>query len=211
MTAIYPQYIGEYPIANLKLNFWNPNHMDEVKFKSLVKSIKERKFIVPIVANTEGLIVDGQHRYLASKECGLEKVPVVMVDMTEDEMKLSTLGLNGIKGENIPLKLAQLLQDLNQRHSLEEIAESIGFDAEALKDKLELLKIPDGLVEQLKEDARNQEQSLPVVLNFVLTKEQETMILETLEVCEGKSRGEKLMNLCTAYMKPKMETEAICQ
>lgn len=199
MTDIYPQYIEEYPIANLKLNGWNPNKMDEVKFKSLVRSIKERKFIVPIIANTKGTVIDGEHRYLASKECGLETVSVITVDMTEDEMKLGTLGLNGIRGENIPLKLAQLLQDLNQRYSLDEIAERIGFDSGFLKDRLELLKIPEDLVKQLEEDAKLREQELPVVLNFVLTKEQESIITGILEQVEGKSRGEKLVCLCNAY------------
>ncbi len=203
MPEKYPQYIENYPIENISLNDWNPNKMDEGKFKSLIRSIKERKFLVPIVINKDGVVVDGEHRYLASKECELEYVPVIQVDMTVDEMKLSTLGLNGIRGENVPLEFAKLLQDLNQRYSLEEIAGLIGFRAEDIKDKLELLKIPEDLIRTLEEEAKQREQELPVVLNFVLSKEQESVVMATLERAEGKSRTDRLMSLCGAYTKEK--------
>lgn len=199
MTEKYPQYIENYPIEEITLNDWNPNKMDEGKFKSLIRSIKERKFLVPIVINKDGVVVDGEHRYLACKECNLESVPVIKVDMTVDEMKLSTLGLNGIRGENIPLEFAKLLQDLNQRYSLEEISEFIGFRAEDIKDKLELLKIPEDLIKQLREESNVREQTLPVMVNFVLNKEQAEKLFTTLEKVEGTNRGEKLMALCEAY------------
>ena len=199
----YPKYVENYPIEKLRLNNWNPNKMNQTKFQSLIKSIQQRKFIVPIVANKEGLISDGEHRYLAGKECKLKEVPVILVDMSEDELKLSTLGLNGIKGENSPLAMAKLLQDLNQRYSLTEISSLIGAVDEELRDKLELLKIPEGLLEKLKEDAKKQEQVLPVVLHFSITKEQEKVIDEALERERGRSKGEKLYALCSAYLKEK--------
>lgn len=203
MPEKYPQYIENYPIENISLNDWNPNKMDEGKFKSLIRSIKERKFLVPIVINKDGVVVDGEHRYLASKECKLENVPVIQVDMTVDEMKLSTLGLNGIRGENVPLEFAKLLQDLNQRYSLEEISEFIGFRAEDIKDKLELLKIPEDLIKQLREESNVREQTLPVMVNFVLNKEQAEKFFATLEKVEGTNRGEKLMVLREAYERVK--------
>jgi len=201
MEEKYPKYVDDYPLEKLKLNNWNPNKMDKAKFESLVRSIKERKFIVPIVANKDGIISDGEHRYLASKECALTAVPVILVDMTEDELKLSTLGLNGIKGENSPLAMAKLLQELNQHFSLKEIASLIGGGESELKDKLELLKLPDGLIEKLKEDAKIQEQLMPIVMNFVLNKTQQKTVITALDKCGGKSKSEKLEEICVAYLK----------
>ncbi len=199
----YPKYIEQYPLESITLNDWNPNRMDDEKFRSLVMSIRKRKFLVPIVVNKDGVVMDGEHRYLASKECGLENVPVVQVDMTLDEMKLGTLGLNGIRGENSPLSFAKLLQDLNQRYSLEEIADLIGFGVATIKDKLELLKIPDDIVKKLQEEAAMKEQELPVVLNFVLSKKESEYVLSVLDACSGKSRSERLISLCGFYLSQK--------
>lgn len=208
MSQKYPQYIEEYPLENLKLNDWNPNKMDDNTLKSLVRSIQERKFIVPIVISSDGLIIDGEHRYLASKECGLEKVPVIVVEMSTDEMKLGTLGLNGIRGENIPLQMAKLLHDLHQRYSLEEIAQSIGYRYEDIKDKLQLLEIPEHLLQKLKADAEEREKQLRSVLNFVMSQEEEKYVLETLEQVEGNNRAEKLLVLCRAYLKGESQNTA---
>jgi ParB/RepB/Spo0J family partition protein len=203
----YPKYVEKYPIEKLKLNDWNPNELDGEMMKKLVRSIKERKFIVPIVANKEGIIVDGEHRYLASKECGLKEVSVILVDMEADDMKLSTLGLNNIRGCDSPIKLAKLLQDLNQRHTLSEISEKIGYGAEELKDKLELLKIPEDMLEKLKEDARKMEAEMPSVMHFAVSKEQEKVILEALESVKGNNNGERLYQICSAYLKQKVKNE----
>lgn len=203
MAEQYPKYIEDYPIEKLRLNNWNPNKMNKTKFNSLVRSIKERKFIVPIVANKDGLISDGEHRFLASKKCGLKTARVILVDMTEDELKLSTLGLNGIRGENSPLAMAKLLQDLNERYSLSEIAGLIGAVDDELKDKLELLKMPEGMLEKLKEEAKKQEQNIPIVMNFVLNKNQEMSILKAFDMCQEKSKAEKLEAICIAYIKEK--------
>jgi ParB/RepB/Spo0J family partition protein len=203
----YPKYVEDYPIEKLTLNDWNPNEMDLEKMKSLERSIKERGFLVPIVANKDGKIIEGEHRYLASKECGLKQVPVMLAEMEEDEMKMSTIGLNNIRGCDSPIKLAKLLQDLNQRHSLQEIAEKIGSGSESLKDKLELLKIPGDLLQQLKENSVIQEQEVPSVLHFAVSKEQEKTIMQALELFEGKSKGEKLYALCTAYIRQKPKNE----
>lgn len=208
----YPKYVGNYPIEKLKINDWNPNEMDKWKMKRLKQSILDRKFIVPIVANTEGKISDGEHRYIATLELNKEghnikTVPVMVVDMDEDEMKMSTLGLNNIRGCDSPIKLAKMLQDLNQRHSLLEISEKIGYGAEEMKDKLELLKIPEDLLQQLKDNAKKQEGEMPSVLHFQVSKEQEKLILEALEKEKGKSNGEKLYQICDLYLKQKPENE----
>lgn len=199
----FPRYAENYPIDKLSINDWNPNEMDSEMMGKLIKSIKERKFIVPIVANEDGIIVDGEHRYLASKECGLKEVPVIIVDMEADDMKIATLGLNNIKGCDSPIKLAKLLQDLNERHSLAEISERTGYGNETLKDKLELLKIPEDMLQKLKENARKQGEEMPSVLHFQVSKEQEKIIIEALEKEKGRSNGEKLYALCFAYLKQK--------
>lgn len=204
----YPKYVEKFPIEKLTVNNWNPNEMDTVTIDKLKKSILDRKFIVPIVANKEGIIVDGEHRYLATVELNelgqdIKELPVVLVDMEEDEMKMSTIGLNNIRGCDSPLKLAKLLQDLNQRYSLSEISERVGYGNDEIKDKLKLLKMPEDVIQKLRENAELQEQEIPIVLHFLISKEQEITVEEALKKFQGNSKGERLFALCKAYLKQK--------
>jgi len=61
--------------------------------KHLINSIERLGFIVPVIAVRENednyLIIDGQHRFLAAKELGINKLPVIVVPQ-----KLSRLMMN---------------------------------------------------------------------------------------------------------------------
>ena len=50
--------------------------------KRLAESIRKIGFVVPVIAIRRGenlIIVDGQHRYLAAKEMGIEKLPCIVI------------------------------------------------------------------------------------------------------------------------------------
>jgi hypothetical protein len=44
-------------------------------------------------------------------------------------------------------------------------------------------------------------------MNFAVSKEQEKLINEALEMSIGKSKGEKLYYICSAYLKDKSKNE----
>jgi len=55
-------------------NEYNPNVMNKEKYETLVRNIKkEGEMLQPILINTENTIIDGEHRWRASKEAGLKK------------------------------------------------------------------------------------------------------------------------------------------
>lgn len=67
-------------IDSIKLNKKNPRVIKDEKFKKLVESIKnfpEMLNIRPIVVNKKGVIIGGNHRYLACKEAGKKEVPII--------------------------------------------------------------------------------------------------------------------------------------
>lgn len=92
-------------VAELKPNSYNPNRQDPRDFELLVKSMTEDGFTQPIVAiRNERVIVDGEHRWRAARHLGYDKVPVVFVDMTMEQMRISTLRHNRARGsEDIAL------------------------------------------------------------------------------------------------------------
>ena len=70
---------------------------NESAVEPVAKSIKEFGFKVPIVATSDGEIINGHTRFKASKRLGLEKVPVIIADdLTEEQIKAFRLADNKV-------------------------------------------------------------------------------------------------------------------
>ena len=190
----------------LKPNEYNPNEMSKQQFQSLVDDLKENGFVgQPIVVNDSHVIIDGQHRWEAAKFLGYEKVPVVFFNPAdEDHQKMLTVGWNTKRGEFNPTKLAQLILDLNQRHTLEELSSKLGFSQEQLLDKLAISEVTQEFMDNIKKQAEVRQSEIPTVINFAITKEQEKTIIEALDYAEGKTKGERLQFICRAFLSQKL-------
>ncbi|MDP1815206.1 MAG: ParB/RepB/Spo0J family partition protein [Leadbetterella sp.] len=186
----------------LKPNEYNPNIMTDEQFQSIVSDFQENGFVgQPIIITNDNTIIDGEHRWRAAKFLNYEKVPVVYFNpKDEDHQKMLTIGWNAKRGEFNPLKLAKLIQDLNQKYTLEELSLKLGFSASDLKDKLSLNQITPEFIEQIKKEADDREKEVPRVMNFAVNQEQEMVINEALELSIGKCKGEKLAYICSAYL-----------
>ena len=72
----------------------NPRNNDAVVDK-MVDCIKEYGFRIPIVAKSDGSVVDGHLRLKAARKLGLKEVPVVLADdLTEAQIKAFRLVAN---------------------------------------------------------------------------------------------------------------------
>ena len=121
----------------------NPRKNDEVVDK-MVACIKEFGFRIPIVAKSDGTVVDGHLRLKAGRKLGLKEVPVVLADdLTETQIKAFRLvanqSANWAEWDEELLKLE--LEDL----------ENEGFDVDLIgfDDELSVLDKDD---EEIKED-----------------------------------------------------------
>jgi len=130
-------------IDELKPNEYNPNEMTESIMNHLIAEIKRIGFLQPVLVNMEGIIIDGEHRWLAAKEVGLEEVPVIQADMDEKDAKLTTINMNQIKGELNPLKFAELLTDLRNDLELEDLSETFNMSIPELENYDLLLNLPE--------------------------------------------------------------------
>lgn len=93
----------------------NPRKNDGAVDK-VAAAIREFGFRVPIVAKSDGLVVDGHLRLKAAKKLGLETVPVILADdMSEAQIKAFRLSVNKLaelaEWDNDLLKLE--LEDLD--------------------------------------------------------------------------------------------------
>lgn len=106
---------------------YNPRHIGEDEFESLVESIKRFGFVVPVIFNTRtGRLVSGHQRVKAAVHLGMTEVPVLDVDIDETQERLLNVAMNRIKGKFDAEKLSVIFAELITAG--EEI-EITGFDS----------------------------------------------------------------------------------
>lgn len=103
-------------------NEWNPNEMSAEQYELLMDNISRIGFGDPITVtpfkdeydeNIKYRIVDGEHRWRAARDYGMEKIPVVIVDgLTEVDAKKQTIRLNKIRGELSHKKFNKLIDQM---------------------------------------------------------------------------------------------------
>jgi 16S rRNA G966 N2-methylase RsmD len=109
-----------WPIERLIEYARNPRKNDHAVDK-IAGAIKEFGFRIPVVAKSDGLVVDGHLRLKAAKKLGLTEVPVILADdMTEVQIKAFRISVN---------RMAEFADWDNEMLALElgELAE-LGFD-----------------------------------------------------------------------------------
>ena len=85
-----------WPIERLVEYERNPRKNDHA-VDTVAKAIRGFGFRVPIVAKSDGLVVDGHLRLKAAKKLGLREVPVVLADdLTEAQIKAFRLSVNKV-------------------------------------------------------------------------------------------------------------------
>lgn len=118
--------IEKIDISRVEPNPWNPNRLTSKQFKSLVKEIKKRGFLQPILVRKlrdKYQIIDGEHRWKAGKEAGLKEIPAVIVDVDDKVAKILTLNMNHLRGEDDVIELSKIIKDLTNYMDLEHLAE----------------------------------------------------------------------------------------
>lgn len=160
----------------IDVNDWNPNAMDMETFNILTETVRKEGMNQPILvrekAGKKGEeirydLVDGEHRFKASKAAGLKKIMVVVVPYTDDMAKIRTISMNQIKGEYIPLKMAKLLAELQETYSEEEIRRMTGVREEEFSNLMNLLDVPEPVFEGSVEIS-SMEVVRPIPVNLLL-------------------------------------------
>ena len=89
-----PLTFETWPIERLTEYARNPRKNDHAVDK-IAAAIKEFGFRVPVVAKSDGLVVDGHLRLKAAKKLGMAEVPVILADdMTEAQIKAFRISVN---------------------------------------------------------------------------------------------------------------------
>jgi len=107
-------------IDEIKPNDYNPNRQTEKDQKLLRLSMESDGFTQPIVVQKGTMtIVDGEHRWRVARELGLLEVPIVLVDMTPEQMRMSTLRHNRARGSEDMDLVGKIMRDLRALGALD--------------------------------------------------------------------------------------------
>lgn len=139
-----------WPIERLVEYARNPRKNDHAVDKTAA-AIKEFGFRVPIVAKSDGTIVDGHLRLKAARKLKLAEVPVVLADdMTEAQIKAFRISVNKV-AELADWDVDLLKLEFEELQELDFDLDLTGFDekelANLLADQTEGLTDPDEMPE----------------------------------------------------------------
>jgi len=142
----------EIPVSDIHPNRKQPRSVfDEDDMAELVHSVREIGVLQPIVVRvsteTGGEtyeLVMGERRWRAVQAAGLETIPAIVRDTTDDDLLRDALLENLHRSQLNPLEEAaayqQLLEDFGTTH--EQLADRIGRSRPQVSNTLRLLKLP---------------------------------------------------------------------
>jgi ParB/RepB/Spo0J family partition protein len=114
----------------------NPQYLTSKQMNNLKKSIERDGFCAPIlvrqIKKERYEIVSGNHRFMASQELGIKKIPCVVAKITAKEAQRLAINLNTIHGNPNAELLAPFLAELD-----EDILKEIFIEDDMKKELLE--------------------------------------------------------------------------
>ena len=147
--------IKEIPVSEIRPNPYQPRKtFNEEALNELAESIKNYGVFQPIIVK-KGLrgydLIAGERRLRASKIAGLTKIPAIVKEFTDDEMREISL-LENIQRENLTaIELAWaykgIIDNLDIRQ--EDLAQKIGKSRSHVTNTLGLLNLPKNVQEMI--------------------------------------------------------------
>lgn len=136
-------------IKEIKVNPLQPRRQfTDVNLDELVESIKKHGVIQPLIVSRSGdryELIAGERRLRASEKAGLDKVPVIIRDVN-DQQKLEVALIENIQREDLnPIDLAVAYEKLVSEFNLtqEDVAKQVGKSRSAVTNTLRLLNLPE--------------------------------------------------------------------
>jgi ParB family chromosome partitioning protein len=168
LDALIPGDIGpirdEGGVMEVSIDKITPNprqprtDFDPSQLSELAESIAEHGVLQPLLvtpsSSTEGFqLIIGERRLQAAKQAGLDTVPVIVRDVSEEQQLVLALIENLQRTDLNPLEAAegynQLIEEFNLSH--ETIASQVGKSRAAITNTLRLLKLSNPIKQALRE------------------------------------------------------------
>ena len=185
-------------------------HFNKEKLEELANSIRIHGVLQPIVVIRKGskfLIVAGERRYRASKLVGLEKIPAVVRELS-DQNRLELSLIENIQRDNLNvLEMAEAYSKLREQFNLtaKEIGERVGGRSEsAVLNTLRLLKLPQIVKDYIVSGELKEGQARPL-----LKIDEETIKKILPKIIEENWSSRKIEQFLVNYKKQTEESKKV--
>ena len=133
------------------------NHFQEDSLRELSDSIKENGIIQPLIVTSGEKsdsyeLIAGERRLRASKIAGLTEVPVILMDVDDDDTLLELALVENIQRTDLnPLEEAEAYSKLIEKfgYTQEETAKKVGKKRSTVSNSLRLLNLPGYIKEDI--------------------------------------------------------------
>ena len=158
INALFPEVdqkdemVQDIPIKECRPNPYQPRKTFRADaIEELKDSILEYGIIQPLIArkSMKGYeIVVGERRFRAAKEAGLDKVPVVVKDLTDEKMMEIALLENLQREDLTPIEEAQAYANLIKELKItqDELSKRLGKSRSHIANLVRLLSLPDPII-----------------------------------------------------------------
>ncbi|HCJ27976.1 MAG TPA: chromosome partitioning protein ParB [Pseudomonas sp.] len=142
--------LQQLPLDVIQRGKYQPRRdIDPVTLDELAHSIRTQGVMQPIVVRSIGSgryeIIAGERRWRASQQAGLEKIPALVRDVS-DEAAIAMALIENIQREDLnPIEEAVALQRLQQEFQLtqQQVADAVGKSRVTVSNLLRLIALPD--------------------------------------------------------------------
>lgn len=151
-------------VEQIDVNMIRPNpyqtrtNIKKIPLEDLSESIRDYGILNPIsvrkISDNTYEVVAGERRLMASKMCGHEKIPAIILNANERDLAIMTLVENVQREELNFLEEAQGYLDIIEKQGLtqDQLAKKIGKSQSTIANKIRLLRLPDEIKKILLEN-----------------------------------------------------------
>ncbi len=206
--------VSESGISQVSTSSIAPNprqprsHFDPQELEELSASIRENGIIQPLIITPgqqpgQYILIAGERRLLAARQAGLDTVPVVIRDASEQQLVELALIENVQRADLNPLEAAEAYRQLSEDFSLshEEIAVRVGKSRVSITNTLRLLKLPQA-IQQALVDGRISEGQARALLALPSPQAQEAALVTILKNELTVRQVEELVRKLTGQKPP---------
>lgn len=156
INALFPgesinqmETVEKISLKEIKVNPFQPRKIfDEAALNELAESIKEHGVLQPIIVRRKGKsfeIVVGERRFRGSKIAGLSEIPVVVRELTDQQMMEIAILENLQREDLTPIEEAEAYQNLMESLNLtqEQLAFRLGKSRPHIANHIRLLSLPE--------------------------------------------------------------------
>ncbi len=136
------------PVESIQPNPFQPRaNTDDSHLEELVESVKEKGILQPVLVTRRAgkyVLVAGERRWRAARRAGLQSIPALVQECSDEEMLLIAL-IENIQRENLnPIEEARAYLKLIKEFHMtqEEVAKRVGKPRTTVANMIRLLKLP---------------------------------------------------------------------